>query len=81
MAECIISGRQGPKGDIGPQGIQGPQGERGPTGPSASNPIISNTSGSDISGYYILQTTRGGPVYVNKRTGQMHYLYIRQSSI
>lgn len=26
MADCIISGRQGPKGDTGPQGAQGPGG-------------------------------------------------------
>ena len=34
MAECIIAGRQGPKGDTGEQGPEGPQGIQGATGPN-----------------------------------------------
>lgn len=32
MAECILAGRRGLKGDTGPQGLQGPQGIQGPIG-------------------------------------------------
>ena len=40
MAECIISGRQGPKGDTGERGPQGEQGIQGPTGPQGSSATI-----------------------------------------
>lgn len=48
MAECIISGRQGPKGDIGPQGATGPW---GPVGPQGSNNSYYSTSYDAPYGY------------------------------
>lgn len=36
MAECILAGRRGPKGDTGPQGAQGPTGATGVQGPAGA---------------------------------------------
>lgn len=44
MAECIISGRQGPKGDTG---LPGPQGIAGPSG----HPTITTWTPTDKSVY------------------------------
>lgn len=46
MAECIISGRQGPKGENGPQGATGLQGPRGETGPAGQSWIIRDIIGT-----------------------------------
>ena len=45
MAECIISGRQGPKGDTGPQGEVGPQGPTGPANTSAITASYKQSAG------------------------------------
>lgn len=37
MAECVLAGRIGPKGDTGPRGATGPTGPQGPTGPAGSS--------------------------------------------
>lgn len=69
MAECIISGRQGPKGDTGARGPTGATGPQGPTGPAGSNgsslfTLTTRSSGNNlIANGALCQIQRGATWY------------------
>ena len=76
MAECILAGRRGLKGDTGPQGIQGPTGAtgiQGPQGPAGAGLTwYKNTTGSNIAvsmpPHSVRLCGRGGSSDTNQET-------------